>query len=114
MSLITSRRTAGILALGASLVIPTALAAPAMAKDSGGHGGAAVTARGTCTSADSWKLKAKHDDGRLEVEFQEDTDRAGQVWHVAITDNRSIACLLGGRTVPKVRTHLTAESSPVG
>jgi hypothetical protein len=85
MSLITGRRTAGILALGASLVIPTALAAPAMAKD--GHGGAAVTSRGACAGADGWKLKAKHDDGRLEVEFQVDTDHAGQVWHVAITDN---------------------------
>ncbi|BEP12009.1 hypothetical protein acdb102_03200 [Acidothermaceae bacterium B102] len=97
MSLITGRRTAGILALGASLVIPTALATPALAKDGGGHGGAAVTARGACTSTDHWQLKAKHDDGRLEVEFEVDTDRAGQVWHVAITDNgTSIAS--GART----------------
>jgi len=97
MSLITGRRTAGILAVGASLVIPAALAAPAMAKDGGGHGGAAVTARGACTGADGWKLKAKHDDGRLEVEFQVDTDRAGQVWHVAITDNGT-AIVSGART----------------
>jgi hypothetical protein len=89
MSLITGRRSLGVLALGASLIIPTALAAPAMAKDGhgGGGGGAAVTARGACPGADGWKLKAKHDDGRVEVEFEVDTDVAGQVWKVALTDN---------------------------
>jgi hypothetical protein len=90
MSLITSRRSLGVLALGASLIIPMAVAAPAMAKDGhGGGGGAAVTARGACPGADGWKLKAKHDDGRLEVEFEVDTDVAGQVWNIALTDNGS-------------------------
>jgi hypothetical protein len=90
MSLITSRRSLGVLALGASLIIPTAVAGPAMAKDGhDGRGGAAVTARGACTGADGWKLKAKHDDGRLEVEFEVDTDVAGQVWNIALTDNGS-------------------------
>jgi hypothetical protein len=90
MSLITGRRSLGVLALGASLIIPTAMAAPAMAKDGhggGGGGGAAVTARGGCPGADGWKLKAKHDDSRLEVEFEVDTDVAGQVWNIALTDN---------------------------
>jgi hypothetical protein len=99
MSLITGRRSLGVLALGASLIIPTALATPAMAKDGhgSGGGGSAVTARGTCPGADGWKLKAKHDDSRLEVEFEVDTDVAGQVWNISLTDNGS-SIFKGART----------------
>ena len=44
-----------------------------------------------CTNgAGVWKLKGKPDDGRLEIEFEVDTNRVGQVWHVRITDNGNV------------------------
>ena len=39
----------------------------------------AVT-RGSCTAATDWKLKAKPRDGRMQVEFEVDSNRAGQRW----------------------------------
>ena len=42
-----------------------------------------VRTQGRCTGATVWKLKAKPDDGRLEV----DSNRNGQRWSVAINDN---------------------------
>lgn len=50
-------------------------------------GGSGVRASGACTTHGSWELKAKHDDGRLEIEFEVDVNRVGQTWHVRITDN---------------------------
>jgi hypothetical protein len=37
-----------------------------------------------------FKLKAKHDDGRIEMEYEVDSNRAGQVWAVRITDNGAV------------------------
>lgn len=36
--------------------------------------------RGVCTVATDWKLKAKPRDGRLEVEFEVDSNFSGQQW----------------------------------
>jgi len=36
--------------------------------------------RGGCTAATDWKLKAKPRDGRMEVEFEVDSNRSGQRW----------------------------------
>jgi hypothetical protein len=63
-----------------------ATAAPAFA--SGGGGG--VSSSGACTSGGHFELKAKHDDGRIEMEYQVDSDHAGQVWAVRITDNGAV------------------------
>jgi len=65
-----------------------AAATPAFA--SGGGGGGGVSASGTCTNGGHFKLKAKHDDGRIEMEYQVDSNRAGQVWAVRITDNGKV------------------------
>ena len=46
-----------------------------------------VEARGTCTGGGTWKLKAKHDDGRIEYEFEVDTNKVGQRWTVKASDN---------------------------
>jgi hypothetical protein len=71
-------------ALTVGLAAPlVATATPAFA--SGGGGG--VSASGACTNGGHFKLKAKHDDGRIEMEYQVDSNRAGQVWAVRITDN---------------------------
>lgn len=80
-------------------------AAPAMAShgadDNGaGHGGGTVVAKsGQCSNgAGTWTLKAKADDAGLEIEFEVDTNRAGQVWHVRITDNRHLVLSRDVRT----------------
>lgn len=60
-------------------------ASPALA--SGGHD--AVRDSGSCSGSTHWKLKAKPDSGQLEVEFEVDSNRAGQSWHVRLKDNGS-------------------------
>lgn len=57
-------------------------AVPAVAKGGGG-----VETRGRCSSTAVWKLKVKPDNGRLEVEFEVDSNRVGQTWAVRIRDN---------------------------
>jgi len=79
----TVRRAGAALALTAALAAPTVvLMAPAQAS-----GGSGVEARGTCGTGITWKLKAKHDDGRIEVEYEVDSNQVGQLWTVTLTDN---------------------------
>ena len=61
-------------------------ATPAFA--SGGGGG--VKSSGACTNGGHFELKAKHDDGSIEMEFEVDSNRAGQVWSVRVTDNGAV------------------------
>lgn len=42
---------------------------------------------GSCSGSADWKLKAKPDDGRLEVEYEVDANQAGQTWRVRVRDN---------------------------
>jgi hypothetical protein len=44
-------------------------------------------ASGTCSQGAAWKIKAKADDGRVEVEFEVDSNRVGQVWTWSLRDN---------------------------
>jgi hypothetical protein len=68
-----------VLATGATM----ATAGPASAR-----GGAdRVLAHGQCSGHATWKLKAKPDDSRVEVEFEVDSNRAGQSWTVRLRDN---------------------------
>jgi hypothetical protein len=80
----TVRRSGAVLALTTALAIPTVVlaAAPAHAKGGGG-----VQAQGSCGAGVIWKLKAKHDNGRIEVEYEVDSNRVGQTWTVGLTDN---------------------------
>lgn len=71
--------TAAVVALVAALSV----AATASAKGGG------QTVSGTCTAATTSKLKAKSDDGRIEVEFEVDSNRVGQAWNVVLEDNGS-------------------------
>jgi hypothetical protein len=43
-----------------------------------------IRVTGRCTDGSTAKLKAKHDDGRLEVEFEVDQNRNGVRWAVRI------------------------------
>lgn len=77
------RRTATLTALPLTLLL--AGATPALASHGGG-GGDEVRASGPCAGG-SWKLKTKLDDGRLAVEAEIDTNRAGQTWTWRLSDN---------------------------
>jgi hypothetical protein len=78
-------RLAGLVLAGALAAGSVALAAgPAEAKSGGGD---RTEVRGSCTGGGAWRLRAKHDDGRVEIEFEVDTNKPGQVWNVKLSDN---------------------------
>jgi hypothetical protein len=77
----TLRTSAAVMALG----FACATSAPALAND------ADVIKRGNCSGATDWKLKAKPDDGRLEVEGEVDSNRRGQVWRWAIVHDGKVS-----------------------
>ena len=77
------KRIAALTAL--PLVASTVMIAggsPAFASGGGGH-----EASGSCSGGSTWKLKAKPDDGQMEVELEIDSNVSGQVWNNKITDN---------------------------
>ena len=73
-------------ALGLPLVAALVLAGGAPASASGGGG---QTEQGRCSASADWKLNVKKDDGKLEVEYEVDSNKRGQTWTVLITDNGS-------------------------
>lgn len=90
-----TRRLAATAAITVGLSAPLMLAAtPAFAS----HGGGGVRASGACHNGGHFELKAKHDDGRIEMEYQVDSNRAGQRWAVRVTDNRHVVVSRHART----------------
>ena len=78
------RRTLTAAALGTALLVAGApLASSAVAKG----GDDRVIRTGSCSGTADWKLKAKSDDGRIEVEWEVDSNRSGQTWRVRVRDN---------------------------
>jgi hypothetical protein len=80
------------LAVAASLLVA---AVPALAK--GGNSNR-VTRSGDCSGSANWKLKAKPDNGKLEVEFEVDQNRNGVKWNVVIKRNGNTAVSTTART----------------
>jgi hypothetical protein len=75
-------RTLAILTvLLAAAVLPTA----ALGRDDPG-----VMKTGRCTNGAGWKLKAKHEDGRIEVEFEVDQNVSGRRWTVVLKRDGSV------------------------
>jgi hypothetical protein len=74
------RTTLAIAALSTALVVTGAPLAQA-------SGGDAIIRTGSCSGSADWKLKAKHDNGRIESEWEVDSNRSGQTWRVRIRDN---------------------------
>src|SRR4051794_29444723 len=64
-----------------------AAAGPASASHGGGQ---AVTDSGACSQRGTYTLKAKPDDAGLEVEYEVDTNRVGQIFTVRLTDNGDV------------------------
>lgn len=85
------RRTMTTAAVALALLVPAAPAAQA------GDDDGEIRRSGSCSGSADWKLKAKRDDGRLEVEWEVDSNRSGQVWRVRVYDN-------GNRVVATQRT----------
>jgi hypothetical protein len=103
MSPIINRSLAASVVIGA-LASTVLLAGPASAKG----GGDAVRNSGSCAGGGVFELKAKHDDGRIEVEYEVDTNRAGQVWSVRLTDN-GVVVFSGTRTTTAPSGSFTIE-----
>jgi hypothetical protein len=80
-------RTA-LAALALTALVPLGAVAPAHASHGGGDG---VRTSGSCSKVAHWKLKAKPDSGRIEVEGEVDSNRSGQVWRWRITHNGSVS-----------------------
>lgn len=40
--------------------------------------------RGSCGGSTKWKLQAEHDDGKIEVEYEVTSPKAGQKWRVVL------------------------------
>jgi hypothetical protein len=69
------------------LALPVAMGAPASARG----GGNDVRAHGGCSGSAVWKLKAKPDNGRIELEAEVDSNHKGQVWDWRIKHNGSVS-----------------------
>ena len=77
---LTTRITAA--AVGALLLVGLVGTSPASAKDGD------IRVAGTCSSAGvKSKIKLAPRDGRIEVEFETDSNRNGQVWNVRMRQN---------------------------
>jgi hypothetical protein len=76
------RTAIAVAALSTALVVTGA----PLAQASGGDDGRIIRT-GSCSGSADWKLKAKHDDGRVEVEYEVDSNRSGQTWRVRVFDD---------------------------
>jgi hypothetical protein len=71
-----------------AMALPLAAMAPATAS----HGvGADVRSSGGCQGVATWKLKAKPDNGKIQVEAEVDSNHAGQVWGWTLKHNGNLA-----------------------
>ena len=79
------RRLALILTSGLLVMAAAASTAPAVSAKDGD-----VIETGSCSGSADWKLKLSPDNGRIEVEFEVDTNRNGQTWHVKVKRNGNV------------------------
>lgn len=76
-----------------AVVVPVALAAslataaPALAQG----GNPKVIKTGACSMHSTWKLTAHKDNGRIEVDFEVDSNHVGQHWAWKLQDNGAVA-----------------------
>ncbi len=81
--MIDTRRTTALVLGAAALTAAALTASPAVASG----GGDAVRTSGSCSGSTDWTMKAKADDGRIEVEAEVDSNRTGQTWGWKLKDN---------------------------
>ena len=80
-----------------SALVAVAVAVPAVAPGAGNPG---VIRSGKCSGGATWKLKAKNDDGRLEVEFEVDQNISGRRWNVVIKRGSTVVLRAARTTRP--------------
>jgi hypothetical protein len=83
-----SARTSPAITAIAATATALVLAGSALPADAAGRG--EVVRTGGCSGSAHWKLKAKPDDGRLEVEGEVDANRNGQTWRWKILRNGNV------------------------
>ena len=88
------RTSTAVAAVALAACAPLAVSGTAHA--SGGRD--AVIRHGSCTGATDWKIKAKPDDGRIEVEAEIDSNRNGQSWTWALKHDGSVSARGTSRT----------------
>lgn len=55
------------------------------------HAGDDVRRSGSCSGPTDWKIKAKPDNGRIEVEAEIDSNHNGQTWHWVLRHDGDVA-----------------------
>ena len=87
MSLLSSLSPTRLAASGGLVLAVAAgsLALPAATLAKGGS--PAISAAGACTIHSTSHLKGKHDNGRIEIEFEVDQNRNNRAWRVTLSDN---------------------------
>jgi hypothetical protein len=74
-------------------------------------GGDFIEEDGACSANASWIMKAKHDDGRIELEFSVDSNRAGQTWAVRVTDNQRLV-FAGEKVTNRLNQRFSVDRRP--
>jgi hypothetical protein len=75
-------RTIQRLVVVAMLVVSGAVLAPSAGAKAGD-----VIRTGACSGRSDWKLKLSPENGKIEVEFEVDSNKVGQTWRVRIRQN---------------------------
>ena len=78
------RRAAALAVPALALSLLTAAPAVASGDDD------AKQRSGSCSGRTDWKIKAKADDGRIEVEAEVDSNKAGQTWGWKLKQNGTV------------------------
>lgn len=71
-----------------AMMIPFAVAMTVTTAPAASAQSAFTQSVGKCTGTAHAKMKAKHDNGRIELELEIDSNRNGQRWAVRINDNK--------------------------
>lgn len=82
----TAARTAALTLSAAALGLSAMTASPAIAGDDDNR----IERNGSCRAGTDWKIKAKADDGRIEVEAEVDSNKVGQSWSWKFKDNGAV------------------------
>lgn len=93
MNKLAPRLAAGL----AAVLVPLAAVGSAPAAHAGDD---EEIRRGSCSGATDWKIKAKTDDGRIEVEAEIDSNVDGQQWRWVLRHNGSVSARGTSRTQP--------------
>jgi hypothetical protein len=86
-------RTTVAVVLPLAIAASVATTAPAFAKSG------EVRKSGVCSGHSTWKLKAAPDNGRLQVEFEVDSNVVGQTWNWKLFDNNAQVAAGTSKTV---------------